>query len=171
MTRGISSGLIQRSQSSSAANGGGGGGGVQMNGEMAVVLILAMWVAGVNATDVFRIGAAFQSKNVSDWSRVFQEATSRINQDRNRSVSIDVFTLPVVDSPQSALLYACDAIVHGNISVIVAFGGQDLMNLLTVIARHARLPLIAYNTERTPVYTKVSSGRRFYSRLHCMLVV
>lgn len=153
--RSISSGLNQRS-SSSATNGG-----IQLNGEMALVLILAVGVAGLNATDAYRIGVVFQSKNLSDWSRVFQEATSRINEDGNRSIRVDSFTFPVLDNPRSVLIYACDAIANGSVSVIVAFGGQDLINLMTVIARYARLPLIAYNTEGTPVYTKVG-GHLFY---------
>lgn len=132
---------------------------IQLSSEMAMVLMLTIGVAKANGTegdDVFRIGAVFQARNFTDWSRGFHEAVSRINQDKTRGIRVDGITLPVRKNPQSILTCVCDAVVRDNLSVVVAFGSQDLINMITIVTGNVRLPLVAFNTERKPIYAKVS---------------
>lgn len=131
---------------------------IQMSSEMVMVLMLTIGVAKLNGTDgVFRIGAVFQPRNFADWSRVFHETVSLTNQEKTRGIRVDGVTFPLLKNhPQSILTCVCDAVVRDNLSAVVAFGSQELINMVTLVTGNMRLPLVAFNTERKSVYAKVS---------------
>ena len=115
-----------------------------------------------------RVGAVFQLDNLTAYSDTFRRALERVDGGRPARVRLTGDVLQVASAAVHPDLMArvCDVIRRHDVSVFLAFGGQDLMNALSVVTSYLAIPVLGYNTDRNVAALRV--GRfRFHPKSSC----
>ena len=73
------------------------------------------------------------------------------------AMGMTAISLPVIANVSENLAYVCDVISERNITLMVAVGSQDIVNLQYIVSRSSFVPLVAYSTDEEKNTFKVSS--------------
>ena len=110
-----------------------------------------------------RVGAVFQLDNLTAYTDTFRRALERADGGRPARVRLtgDVVQVAAAAVHPDLMARVCDVIRRHNVSVFLAFGGQDLMNALSVVTSYLGIPVLGYNTDRNVAALRVG---RFHFR-------
>jgi hypothetical protein len=101
---------------------------------------------------VAHIGTYFCDGNFTICSDAFNKSIAFHNTSDLRLVPVNLLPLP---SASDILVYVCDAVASQNISLFVAVGDTESLNLLSLVTAHTEIPLLGYTTDKTKAGHKV----------------
>ena len=111
------------------------------------------------------VGAVFPFDNFTTYSESFRRSLDRVNDAKTSRVRLtgEALKAPSGGFSPGFMPRICEAVKRTNFSVFLVFGGQDVMNTLSVVTTHLRIPVLGYNTDRNV------AARRVGGALFCIL--
>ena len=105
------------------------------------------------------VGAVFPFDNFTTYKESFRRSLDRVNDAKPSRVKLTGETLvaPSGGFSPDFMPRICEAVKRNNFSVFLVFGGQDVMNTLTVVTSYLRIPVLGYNTDRNVAVRRVSA--------------
>ena len=115
-----------------------------------------------HGTHTHHLAAMFKVDNFTAHAFALNNAIRRINSAGILPPHVNMLgmALPAespFDNPNSVLIYVCDAFYNNNVTSFLAIGDQKMINMLSIATQYVGVPLIAYNTDRSDTYVRVST--------------
>jgi hypothetical protein len=102
----------------------------------------------------YDIGAVFEVENVSAYTLAFKSAVKTVNVADTAGIVVREVTMPTLNSVGKNFHYICNAISNHNITIFIAVGSQNMINMLSIITKYLGIPILGYNTDRNHVVVR-----------------